>query len=389
MIDIMEPIFALWNPGSPRALLFSQAVRKHSDKRVVGHSWSDFLSRPDFEIAGRDAWFRIDSPGRNWEVERLLLKRGASLAATEPYESVPEERTGSLIEDRGRIWPSRQHYLGFREALVGLGESLEGRGVKWMQPPGEIAIMCDKHATRERMAAGGVRIPRGLGLIRGFDHLISTMEDSRLDRVFLKLCHGSSASGAVAIALGRGRLRAYSTATMESSVSNGMFMRNSRTPTEWNTLPEIRTLINLICRHRAMGEAWIPKAGWGEMRFDVRVVVIGGRARQVVARLTKAPFTNLQLGATRRSSGELREKIGLQAFVAMCDEAEKAMTCFPGSLHGGVDLVLSAGSHRPSVIEVNAFGDLLPSVDCEGLDTYGWELKTIAGHDARVSAVGP
>lgn len=388
MIDAMAPIHCLWNPGSPRALLFSHAIQKVPDTKLVGHSWADFLESKDCEVTDRKAWFRIDSPGRDWQVERALLKRGAVLAAHEHYASGPEELVDAWVEDPGRIWPSRQHFLGFREALSTLRASLDNKGVRWMQDPEEISIMCDKHAARERMASAGVRIPHGLGLIDGFDHLVSLMEDTRLTRVFLKLCHGSSASGAVAIALGSGRIRAYSTSTMETSAEGDTFLRNSRSPVEWNSLSEIRRLVDAVCRHRAIGEAWVPKAGWEDRRFDVRIVVIGGHARQVVARLSKAPFTNLQLGATRRSAEELREKIGYQAFVSMCEEAEKAMTCFPGSLHGGVDLVLSAGNQRPCVIEVNAFGDLLPSVLHEGRETYAWELKVIAERDAQVSATG-
>jgi glutathione synthase/RimK-type ligase-like ATP-grasp enzyme len=388
MIDAMAPIQCLWIPGSPRALLFTQAVQKPADTTLVGHSWAEVLETGDCEVKDRNAWFRIDSPGRDWEVERALLKRGALLAADERYASAPEERVATWVEDPGRIWPSRQHFLGFRDALSTLRASLDEKEVKWMQDPQEISIMCDKHAARERMAAAGVRIPHGLGLIDGFDHLVSLMEETRLNRVFLKLCHGSSASGAVAIALGSGRIRAYSTSTMERSAEGDTFLRNSRSPIEWNGLSEIRRLVDAVCRHRAIGEAWVPKAGWEDRRFDVRIVVIGGRARQVVARLSKTPFTNLQLGATRRSAEELRERIGFQAFVSMCEEAERAMTCFPGSLHGGVDLVLSTGNQGPRVIEVNAFGDLLPSVRHEGLETYGWELKVIAERDAQVSATG-
>ena len=32
-----------------------------------------------------------------------------------------------------------------------------------------------------------------------------------------------------------------------------------------------------------------------------------------------------------------------------------------------------------NVIEGNAFGDLLPNLECDGLDVYGWQIKRLLG----------
>jgi hypothetical protein len=44
------------------------------------------------------------------------------------------------------------------------------------------------------------------------------------------------------------------------------------------------------------------------------------------------------------------------------------------SLSAGLDLLLTPGFRRHAVLEINAFGDLLPGIFHDGLDTYGAEV---------------
>jgi hypothetical protein len=53
------------------------------------------------------------------------------------------------------------------------------------------------------------------------------------------------------------------------------------------------------------------------------------------------------------------------------------MQCFPGSLYAGIDLLVTADFRRHAVLEVNAFGDLLPGVLCGGEDTYALEIAAM------------
>ena len=50
---------------------------------------------------------------------------------------------------------------------------------------------------------------------------------------------------------------------------------------------------------------------------------------------------------------------------------------FPGTLHVGVDLMFRVGWRAHAVAEVNAFGDLLPGVLSDGLDTYGAQVAAL------------
>ena len=73
-------------------------------------------------------------------------------------------------------------------------------------------------------------------------------------------------------------------------------------------LPEIAALIDALCSHRVHVEEWIPKAGLDGHTLDLRVVVIDGTARQIVARLSRSPMTNLHLLNERGDPAAVRER---------------------------------------------------------------------------------
>jgi hypothetical protein len=203
--------------------------------------------------------------------------------------------------------------------------------------------------------------------------------------VFVKLAHGSSASGVVAYQrtsrgpAGSG-LQSHRAVTSVEMVRTGGELRlyNSRRLRRYTDVREIATLIDALARHRIHVEQWLPKAGIDGRVFDLRVVVIGGRARQSVARLSRTPITNLHLLNDRAEASVIRRRMGEVAWrAAMATCARVMRECFPGSLHGGVDLLVSSNFRRHAVLEVNAFGDLLPGVTCDGLDTYAAEIAAL------------
>jgi len=142
-------------------------------------------------------------------------------------------------------------------------------------------------------------------------------------------------------------------------------------------------LIDALCRHRVHVEQWLPKAGFDNRTFDLRVVVIAGRACHTVARLSRSPMTNLHLLNERGDQDAVRERVGWPAWEAAMRNFELAMECFPGSLYAGIDLLFTPGHRRHVVIEVNAFGDLLPGVLWRGQETYATELRAMAGAVTR------
>jgi hypothetical protein len=68
--------------------------------------------------------------------------------------------------------------------------------------------------------------------------------------------------------------------------------------------------------------------------------------------------------------------MGEKAWAATRRTCAQVMTgCFGDSLYGGIDLRVAPDYRRHTVLEVNAFGDLLPGVMSDGLDTYASEIS--------------
>ncbi len=124
-------------------------------------------------------------------------------------------------------------------------------------------------------------------------------------RVFVKLAHGSSASGIVALETDGRRVQATTTVEAVESAS-GLRLYNTRAVRRLTDEREISVVIDALCRERAHAEQWVPKASLAGGVFDLRVVVIGGRAMHAVARVGRGPMTNLHLGNRRADPGLVR-----------------------------------------------------------------------------------
>jgi hypothetical protein len=85
-------------------------------------------------------------------------------------------------------------------------------------------------------------------------------------------------------------------------------------------------------------------------------------------------MTNLHLKNKRSEPTALIAKMGAQAWENAIDTCEQAARIFPNSLYTGIDLLIPVGFKQPLVLEVNAFGDLLPDITHNGLDTYTTEI---------------
>ena len=384
-------------PGGRRVELFGAALaaRGLAPPRVV--SWADVLSGAVHlaEVVCEGDVVRLESPGKDFEVERALLAAGARAAdgddpAGDGYYRAPAETVKALEFDKGLIlWP-RQWYLGFVAALRAVEAQLdECPPHARMNDAGDIAAMFDKPACHARLATAGVPVPPALPPVRSFDELTAAMADAGWRRVFVKLAHGSSGSGVVAYQVGGSvaepRHRAVTTAEMVRQ-GGGLRLYNSRRLRAYTDPREIATLVDALARHRVHVEQWLPKAGMDGRACDLRVVVIGGRARHAVVRLSRSPITNLHLLNDRAEPRALRRQMGESAWAGAMRTCERVMACFPRSLHGGVDLLVATDLRRHAVLEVNAFGDLLPGALWSGTDTYGAEIDAVLGDVRRAQA---
>jgi hypothetical protein len=163
----------------------------------------------------------------------------------------------------------------------------------------------------------------------------------------------------------------------------GLRLYNSRTIRRYHEPGDIADLIDALAREGVRVEEWVPKAGIDGQVFDLRVVVIAGRARHVVVRMSRSPMTNLHLLNRRGDLSAVLTRLGPDAWRTARRTCERAAAVFPACLHLGVDLLIATGFRRHAVLEGNAFGDLLPGVLSEGVDTYGAEIRAVIAQRKR------
>jgi hypothetical protein len=377
------------NPGGRRVELFQAALASAGLPPAVVVAWADLLAgRADLSAVVRpgDA-VRLESPGRDFDVERGILAAGAAELDEDDlrgrlYDRLDPTAVDAIAFDKGLIVCPRQWFLGFRVALRTVRRQLE------TAPPhhllndvDDVAAMFDKPACHARLSAARVPVPAALALVHGFDDLSARMRDAGWRRVFVKLAHGSSGSGVVAYQTGGVGGAAHQAVTTVEMLRHGGALRlyNSRRLRTYRGPGEIKSLIDALARHRVHVERWVPKAGVAGRTFDLRVVVTGGRAGHTVVRLSRSPITNLHLLNDRADASVVRRRMGEAAWTTSMYTCERAAACFPGSLHAGVDLAVTPDFRRHAVLEVNAFGDLLPGVLHEGRDTYAAQIAAVVG----------
>ena len=368
----------LGNPGNRRVALFQAALAAAGQPPARVVAWRDLLASEGAALSralvAGDA-LRIDSPGEDPQVERELIAWGAGVADPEQPRAarIDAAAARALPDDPGRILYPRQWYLGLRAALLACARALEGRAVEVGSDPQDVACMFDKRACQARLAAAGVSVPPALpGQPETWDQLRATMQEAGRARVFVKLRCGSSASGVVALETRPEGVLAHTTVEL---VREGGAERlyNSLRVRRYRQEHEVAALIEALLREGCQVEAWLPKASLGGRSFDLRVVVIAGRARHCVVRTSRTPLTNLHLGNRRGDLPAAQALLGPR-WGQVLGLAERAAGVFPRARQVGVDLLVGASLRRLAVLELNAFGDLLPGVLHAGQDTYAAQV---------------
>ncbi|MET9407399.1 STM4014 family protein [Streptomyces sp. NPDC002935] len=318
--------------------------------RVV--EWRDVLRDGGHDFAD-DEVVRLDSPGENAEVDRLL--RGA--------------------EEPTRVEGSARWYAGFLDCVGSL------RGGRRLDDPADLAVLFDKRLCHARLDTAGVPVPQSptsgaLRAVESWSGVRDLLDEAGMRRAFVKLAHGSSASGVLAVETTvSGRIRATTSVerTVDGSLHNSLRIRR------YTDEAEIAAIVDTLAPDGLHIERWLPKASLGNRSADLRVVVVGGRATHAVVRTSRSPLTNLHLGGARGDLAAVRALAG-DRWAQALDISERAAACFPGTLCVGVDLLPAVGWRRFAVGEVNAFGDLLPRLTglpgsgAEGLDTYAAQV---------------
>lgn len=267
------------------------------------------------------------------------------------------------VRRRGEVADSARWATSFADAVRGVG----GEPVP---DPDDLVALMDKRACHARLQTAGVPVPPALTPVSGMDEL----EACGWSRVFVKIRHGSSASGVLAVTLGSGR----ATAAGPIEVTDDGVLFNSLRLTRFRARAEVAYVVDSLAREGLHVERWIPKTQLRGRPVDMRILCVAGRATHAVGRAGRGPMTNLHLASDRVSVPDLRAALGA-GFDTAIDAAERAAQCFRGCLHVGVDVGVDPRG-RAWVFEANAFGDLLPGVprlDGRPGTTYDAEIEAL------------
>ncbi|MDK8180081.1 STM4014 family protein [Paenibacillus sp. UMB4589-SE434] len=335
---------------------------------------------------------RIDAPGEHFEVERELIALGAPDAANTQIDErwlrynksvvqpILVRMAKGLKEIKGKLYHPSQWFRGYCKLLSRLDREAAQlwNTPRWMNAPEDIAAMFDKRYTHQILSSAGLPVPRRLAApeaIPDYDTLRDAMAKERTYRLFIKLATGSGACGVIAYQVNpvTGAESAVTTIGVENYLRRPPVFYNVKKLMNYKEHQVIRQIINWLLGHGAHVEQWIPKASYRDRTFDIRQLVVAGQACHSIARASRTPITNLHLDSDRMSLEEVGMSDNLQAAVRQC--AEQTLSVFQRSTVAGIDVLLSSGSYRPYVLDVNPFGDLLYHSHYEGHDPYEWEMR--------------
>lgn len=321
---------------------------------------------------------RLDSPGEDLATERLLLDLGG-----QADDALSPSQVAGLDLEQGRLMPTRQWYRGFSHFLSQLHSQLPPTDLLPHQPTWQheqVLAMFDKRVTQNRFLQAELAIPGFLPKCDDYQQLRHAMKANGWRRVFIKLAHGSSATGTIALEVGRKKIQATTTIHM-TLVDNELRLYNSRKLIRYRDETQIARLIDFLAFHHPLQiERWLPKMGMENRAMDLRVVVTMGKATHVLVRLGNGCITNLHLHGDRGNLDQLIARLGNDRYQALLSLAEQGFACFPAALYAGMDVLVTT-SGQFALLEANAFGDYHRQIFCRGLDTYASQLLALQGSD--------
>jgi glutathione synthase/RimK-type ligase-like ATP-grasp enzyme len=343
-------------PGDKRALALQAALERAGWPAPVSVSWSEALARPErVGAAGAPGdLLRVESPGSDVDTWHRLARAGG-------FEGVVPA---------GRWRPGRAWFAGLGRALRAIDAA--AAHLRPVFPSAQILAMTDKLVCQARLEAAGVPVPPGFAAPPDPAALRALLDEAGLHAVFVKPRWGSSGAGVLAWRRGGGRERL----TTSARLAGGQIVNEKRMHT-YEGRAEIDLLLAAILADGAVVQRWIPKAGVAEGPFDLRVLVIDGAVAHRIARVGRGPVTNLHLDAARADASIVRARFGAAAERRLEEACTAAAACFPGHRCVGVDALVDVRGN-PFVVECNAWGDYLPRLLLEGLDSYDLQLRGLA-----------
>ncbi len=367
------------NPGTKRCATYRTELKAYWSDRGTSVEleivpWAEIVSRngnlDDLPAFNAPALVRLESPGKDDTVTRLLLEAGARDGNAEPTRDwLTLELPKGLLVQPGLL------HRGFVRVLRGLRRSFDSR--PHLTPtacPLAVAAMFDKIATCRKIEAAGVPVP---GWFEG-----PALGETLLDRIriherwptaYVKLNTGSSATGIVVLRMSEEE--EFTGTTTLAEIDSRFY--NSRLIQTKSGASLMRAL-TFILSEGAIVQYGIPMARIDGQNFDVRVVCVYGNPVATIFRLSHQPMTNLHLGGRRGDHERCRAAIPKRDWLDALDQCSNAAMCFDSAI-AGVDLLFERGFRRHYVLEVNAFGDFFPGwIDAHGRSVHQLEIDATA-----------
>lgn len=354
-----EAWLVVGHPTNRRVQMF-RAAAEGLGVAVDTVSWRELLD--DISVLGaRPRTLRIESPGEDEEVARRFRVLGGG----------PDRvaRPGEVLE------PATTH-RGFLMVLARIERWVhEHPGIVLQQPLETIRTCFDKRACHALLQSAGVPVPPSVAE-RDVEALIDRAAAG--PALWVKLASGSSASGL-------GRLSQHAFMTTLRAVDDRWFnaFRVQRT-----TGARRRRALAWLIEQGVHIEEEVPRARLDGAFFDLRLLVVEGEPRFVIVRQARHPITNLHLGGWRGSVDALFAAMGEQGRERLNALGRAVGRALPHG-HLGVDVAVGRDFRTLTVLEVNAFGDLLPRLSMDGLDTYGVEIASRLPNHAGRMLVSP
>jgi glutathione synthase/RimK-type ligase-like ATP-grasp enzyme len=311
------------------------------------------------------ALVRLESPGRDFEVMKLLLKAGAAADLQEP----PRDWL-SLPYSKGQLVRPGLLHAGFRRVLHGLRLAFDSRPhLAPLACPLAVAELFDKRATAARLTAAGLPCPPSLPAPANPEELLDGLRAHAFNTAYVKLNTGSAAMG---IAVVHAREEPPWAVTSVLHRADGCY--NTRR-LQRVTGADLAAVLEFLIREGVFIQKGIPMAQIDGQNFDVRVVVLYGRPAFTIFRLSGLPMTNLHLGGRRGQPEVCRANIPTRAWLDALDHCVEAARLYSCAAVG-VDLLFERGYLHHYILEMNAFGDFFPGLtDTDGRTVHRAEIE--------------
>jgi glutathione synthase/RimK-type ligase-like ATP-grasp enzyme len=333
--------------------------------REVVPCLGDLGAAPAF---GMPSVVRLESPGRDFEVMKLLLRAGA---AADPRE--PRRDWLSLPYSKGQMVRPGLLHGGFRRVLHGLRSTFDA--LPHLTPlacPLAVAELFDKRATAARLATAGLPCPPELPPPTTPQELLDGLRTHGFKTAYVKLNTGSAATGIAVVHASDDPPWAI-TSLMRR---DGGFYNTRRLLRV--TGADLTAVLEFLIQEGVIIQKGIPMAQIDGQNFDVRVVVLYGRPAFTIFRLSSLPMTNLHLGGRRGRLEACRAHVPTRAWLDAIDHCVEAARLYPCAAVG-VDLLFERGYLHYYILEMNAFGDFFPGLtDSDGRTVHRAEIEITA-----------